>query len=148
MCSSRSHSLPAVPLLSACRWLQLNTEPEARCKSLTKTSHLHLQALLTDTRCFTCLNLNTHAFIADGCVRAFMYSESARTHRFNGSANQKRLWNPFCMLTVCVKTCVFLHSFITAWYAPKCFSYSLTLSSIKGQDLHEVFVATFLGLPG
>lgn len=52
------------------------------------------------------------------------------------------------MLTVSVKTCVFLHPFIMAWYVQKCCSSSLTVSSIKGQDLHDVFAATFLGLPG
>lgn len=123
-------------------------EPETPCKSLTKSSPLSLQVLLTDMRCFTCLTLNTHVLTADGWVGIFMYSKSAWSRRLARSVNQKILQGPFCVLTESVKTCVFLHPFIMAWYVQKCCCSSLTLSSIKGQDLHAVFADAFLGLPG
>lgn len=128
-------------------WSLALFEPETLCKSLTKSSPLSLRALLTDTRCFTCLTLNTHVLTADGWVGIFMYSKAAQSRRLARSVNQKLLRGPFCVLTESVKTCVCLHPFIMAWYVQKCCS-SLTLSSVKGWDLHAVFAAAFLGLPG
>ena len=154
MCSSHSLSLPAVALFFSSKdlfadvWSLTLFEPETLCKSLTKSSPLSLQALLTDTRCFTCLTLNTHVLTADGWVGIFMYSKSAWSHRLARSVNQKILRGPFCALTESVKTCVCLHPFIIAWYVQKCCCSSLTLSSVKGQNLHAVFAAAFLGLPG
>lgn len=57
--------------------------------------------------------------------------------------DQNILQGPFCALTENVKTCVCLHPFIMAWYVRKC-----CLSSVKSQNLHAVFAAAFLGVPG
>lgn len=154
MYSLVSLSLPAIVLFVIDRDLLADVcsltlfEPETPRKSLTISSPLSLQALLTDMRCFTCLTLNTHVLTADGWAGIFMYSKSAWSRRLGRSVNQKILRGPFCVLTESVKTCVFLHPFIMAWYVQKCCCSSLTLSSIKGQDLHAVFADAFLGLPG
>lgn len=113
--SSHSLSLPAVALFSSSKdlladgWSLTLCEPENLCKSLTKSSLLSLQALLTGRRCFTCVTLNTHVLTADGWVGIFMYSKSVWSHRLVRSVNQKIRQGPFCALKVSRPVSAYIH---------------------------------------
>lgn len=65
----------------ACRHFKLNNIRARNCKSLPQSALLSLEALLTDTRYFTHLTLNTHVLTADGWVGIFMCSKAVQSAR-------------------------------------------------------------------